>query len=160
MVKKISLGGKRFVLVDDEDAERVLKFTWNVYSSRHGKKIKYAITAGGGRSKKSLHRFILWAQKWQIVDHINGDVFDNRKENLRFCTNAENHYNMAKQVGCSSQFKGVSWHRGARKWVSMIHPGGKATYLGLFVDERKAAAAYDIAARKYFGEFARLNFNG
>ena len=92
-----------------------------------------------------------------MVDHINGNGLDNRKENLRFCTNGQNIAWGKKRKG-ASKFKGVSWYTNRKIWVSKLKSNGVNYFLGYFEKENDAAKAYDIAAMKYHGEFARLNF--
>ena len=95
------------------------------------------------------------------IDHINGNPSDNRIDNLRACTNAQNSCNYQK-LGCgSSQYRGVCWVRRDQKWAACISDGqGGKVSLGHFDDETLAAKAYDNAARKRHGEFATLNFHG
>lgn len=106
-----------------------------------------------------LHRVIMNAPPGVQVDHINGDTLDNRRCNLRLCTHKENGHNRKLQGG-TSKFKGVTWHKRDRKWQAGIRHNGKQIHLGYFNDDVEAARAYDRAARKYFGEFARVNFQG
>lgn len=105
---------------------------------------------------KDLHEDI-------IVDHIahknvEDMIIDNRKENLRLATQQENSQNRRKINNSSSQYKGVYWNQSAGKWRAEITIDGKPKHLGYFEEEEVAAQAYDNAARKSQGEWARLNF--
>jgi hypothetical protein len=93
-----------------------------------------------------------------IVDHVNLDGLDNRRENLRVCTQSENLRNRRLNRRSKTGLKGVSWHCGSRKYEANIRVNGRQTRLGYFSDPIAAARAYDDAARKYHGEFARVNF--
>lgn len=86
-----------------------------------------------------------------VVDHINRDRSDNRLENLRLATIAENNYNMKAQRN-KWGFRGVS--RVKNSWCSTIHANGKAHYLGVYPTKLEAARAYSEAARELHGEFA------
>lgn len=92
------------------------------------------------------------------VDHINGDGLDCRRGNLRLCTSQGNNQNRRKTKAYTSRFKGVSLDRSRNQWRATIKLNRKLKYLGRFESQRAAAHAYDIAAIKLFGEFARLNF--
>ncbi len=105
-----------------------------------------------------MHRFILDAPDGAVVDHINGNALDNRRANLRLCTPTENAYNKRKRPGTVSQYKGVSWDSRNQRWMSQLTFKNRHLFLGRFDDEQEAARAYDVAARKHFGEFANLNF--
>ena len=87
----------------------------------------------------------------------NGNSLDNRRCNLRLCTNSQNQQNQTPQGG-SSEFKGVYWRKRDKKWCAGIGHNGKQYYLGLFANEIDAARAYDAAARERFGDFSRANF--
>jgi len=95
-----------------------------------------------------------------VVDHINHNGLDNRKANLRPATRAQNNYNklIVKHKESSSKYKGVTWKKENKKWLAQINFKGDYIFLGYFKDERKAAKAYDEAAKKYYSEFACLNF--
>lgn len=104
-----------------------------------------------------MHRFIMNAQKGQIIDHINGNGLDNRKENLRFCTHRQNAYNLITGTNKTSKYKGVHLLKNNGLWCVQIKIPNKRIRLGNFEREDDAALAYNEAAIKYFGEFACLN---
>jgi hypothetical protein len=87
------------------------------------------------------------------IDHKDLSRANNRWENLRPATNAQNQMNSTAKIGTSGR-KGVYWYAG--KWQARIWVNGKAINLGRFEDKEKAAAAYVLHARKRFGEFARF----
>lgn len=157
-MKTILLTQGKFALVDDEDYESLLQFNW--CAAKTGRRV-YAVTrvrgVGGKWTTLSMHRFLLPDSK--EVDHRNGDGLDNRRKNIRAATGQENQRGFKrKKIGASSQFRGVHWHKGGNKWQALIKISEKRSHLGLFVDEEDAARAYDAAAKKFFGEFANLNF--
>ncbi|WP_322505473.1 HNH endonuclease [Chroococcidiopsis cubana] len=90
------------------------------------------------------------------VDHIYGDKLDNRLENLRPATNAQNQAN-SKTRGNKSGFRGVCWDKTNKKWVAKIKVNGKTKHLGRFSIAEDAACAFNKAALEYHGEYAHLN---
>lgn len=142
-------------LVDDEDVVRISEFVWCVKNGY--------VTATVRKEKKSttlyLHRFLmgLGVGDKRKVDHINHIRSDNRKENLRVCTNAQNMGNRGKNTSNKSGYKGVSWNAAGRVWVATIGVGGKDIWLGRFDDPKTAHEAYCEAAVKYHGEFAKFD---
>lgn len=106
-----------------------------------------------------LHRAIMSPSEGLQVDHINGNTLDNRRANLRVCTQSENLRNSGKMSGArTSRYKGVSYDIGAKSWRAFIRAGGRVRALGCFRTEIDAAKAYDLAALSEFGQYARLNF--
>ena len=148
------------VKVDVEDYDKLKIYKW--YTSfrntrRYASAVRTVQKADGSCSKQqiSMHRFILNAKK--IVDHINHDGLDNRKINLRECSNRENSRNSRKAKNRSSKYKGVCLIKKTKRWGAYIKLPDKLKHLGIFGCEKGAAAAYNKAAIKYFGEFAHLN---
>ena len=118
-------------------------------------------------SKKTLmmHRLIMNANSDQIIDHIDGNGLNNKKENLRFVTKSENSQNKKRKSTSSSKYKGVYYaatekNNLKKPWRAYIKDSksNKKITLGHFLTEEEAAKAYDQKAIELFGEFARLNF--
>ncbi len=102
-----------------------------------------------------MHRVILKAPGGLDVDHINGDGLDNRRINLRVCTRSQNLANQGTQARNLSGCKGVSWDKRTGRWITFISVNSKNHNLGRFDDLQTARAAYQAAAVRHFGEFAR-----
>jgi len=94
-----------------------------------------------------------WPRKG--LDHINGRRDDNRAENLREATQSENMANVPRAKNNKSGAKGVSWHAMGRKWQVHIRKSRKTYCLGLFNTLEEAAAAYQEAAQRLHGVFAK-----
>lgn len=154
-MKEIKLSRGQIALVDDEDFEAISKYKWAlgkdgyaISSRRKGK--------GLGHLNFKMHRVVMNAQKGQIIDHANRNPLDNRKENLRFCTHSQNSANTNGSGRNTSGYHGVNFFNrpSPKKWRASI----AGELIGYYLDPRTAAFMYDQAAKKHFGEFARLNF--
>ena len=146
-----------FVDTSDVDFLRALGGGW--LATTVGKGYVYVTRRRNGHIEY-LHRILLGVGDTRtLVDHKDRNTFNNRRSNLRAATKSQNAQNLLHSVaGKSSRFKGVHWHKGAKKWAARIKHGGHSKYLGLFEDETMAAHAYDSAAISHFGEFALVNF--
>lgn len=90
------------------------------------------------------------------IDHKNRDAGDNRISNLRVCKNYQNVANRGPLK--KNKYKGVYFEKRRNRWYALIQKNGRKDHLGMFKTEIEAAAAYDAASKKRFGEFAYLNF--
>jgi hypothetical protein len=90
-------------------------------------------------------------------DHIDGNTLNNQKSNLRNVTCQQNGCNKSKCKNLFSKYKGVSRVKRDKKWQAYITVHQKPIFLGCFTNELDAAVAYNNAAIKYFGEYAKLN---
>jgi len=97
--------------------------------------------------------------KWpkEEIDHRDLDRANNRWSNLREATHAENCRNVLKRKNNKSGFKGVNWCKQVKKWVAKIRVNNKRIFLGAFSNKEEAAAAYECASKKYYGEFSRTS---
>ncbi len=157
--RRIYLGEGEWTILDQQDYCRLGHFKWYVYGHR-GK--FYAARSFRVSKRKfkplSLHREIMNAPKRRIVDHENGDSLDNRRANLRLATKSQNVWNCRKRKNTSSRFIGVHFDKRKGHWAARMEHHGKRIWLGYFDSEIEAARARDRAAKKHYGEFARLNF--
>ncbi len=148
------------VQVDEEDMPR-LRHGRGWHADRDGM-ICIKWTEGGKTRHAQLHRLILNPPKGMEIDHINRDVTDNRKRNLRICTRAENARNRGPNRGNKHghPYKGLVFlrNRRVRKWAAVVFISGRRIYLGCFKTPEEAAHAYDRGAKQHHGEFAWLNF--
>lgn len=142
----IGLTKGKIALIDPSDFELVSDCLW-------------CTNRGYAHSSKIglMHRIIMCPPPGMQVDHKNRNRTDNRRSNLRICTFDENRYNAARIDG-ESQYRGVSKFRDY--WAAKVTFRRKREFLGYYHSEVDAATAYDLAAIKYFGEFANLNFFG
>lgn len=154
---KIPLTQGKFAEVDKRDYIRLRKYKWHLQKG-YGD-VMYASRAvtnpDGSQTIKSMHREILDLHySWHITDHKDRNGLNNRRSNLRVCNHTLNHAN-CKTIG-RRKFKGVSKIRD--RWRAYINSGNKRFHLGQYATIEEAAKAYDKAALKIFGEFARINF--
>ena len=154
--KLIPLTQDKFAIVDAEDYGWLSKYKWHASKDRRN----YYAKRRGPHGIVTMHRVILNAPAGLVVDHINHNGLDNRKANLRLCTVAQNNRNARPCTGPNktSKYKGVSFDKNRNRFAASIKHHRKIYFLGRFKNETDAAKAYDKAAKKYFGEFAYLNF--
>lgn len=152
-MKRITLLRGQITLVDDADFVTLSQHLWHYVTPGYVVRNVH-VGPDHRRHTERMHRVILGAQLGEVVDHINGDGLDNRRENLRLASHQENTWNQKKRPG-RSIYKGVSWLQGM--WGAHIRVDNVLMYLGRFPTQAEAAEAYNRAAIEHFGEFARLN---
>ncbi len=133
-------------MIDIDDVDKVKEYKWHL---SHG----YV----NNRAKGKLHRYLLKCPANMVVDHINRNRIDNRKSNLRICTQEENKRNIGKRVNNKSGHIGVSWHTKAGKWAAELTYKGTKYYLGLFKDRLAAAKAYDDKLHSFGDKYSERN---
>lgn len=144
------------ILIDDDDLENILDYHRYVSINSSG----YAYFRYKGVDY-FLHRLIMGlSPKYDndtkiIVDHINGNRLDNRKENLRICEKSDNPMNCKIYKNNTSGCKGVTWMKRLNKWQAAISVKGKSIYLGVYSNIEDAIKVRKEAENKYYGEFRR-----
>lgn len=132
---------------DLEDYDKIKGYCW--YEDFFG----YVVNIYKRKNLK-LHKLITGTNKTQIIDHINRNRLDNRKSNLRICTNQENSFNSKLSKNNKSGIKGVYWNKEKLKWEARIFINNKGKFLGYFNDKESAYQKRLDAEKLYFGEFA------
>lgn len=153
----INSKNQEFEVLVDEDI--YLEFQHRTMHLKTYKDTKpYAQFKSGGKNIK-LHRHIMAVtDRKLVVDHINGNTLDNRRINLRICTQFDNMKNTFSRKNSSSQYLGVSWNKTLGYWVAEVRSNGKRVYCGYFNNELDAAKARDEQAKIHHKEYVRLNF--
>lgn len=154
----LTLGQVAFV--DDDDFEAVSRFKWRAIKRKRqfyaGRKIPKAFGIASGHFQ-FLHQFLMPGVAQ--IDHRDGNGLNNQRRNLRAATTQQNQRGFRRKAfSTTSRFRGVSWHTRDKKWQAQIGVNGKSLFLGHFDSETDAALAYDVAARRYFKDFASPNF--
>ena len=168
-MKRIELIKGGYALIDDKDFESVNKISWTRLKNGN---IYYAYSYIDS-ILVGMHRFILDVTSPKImVDHKDHDGLNNQRENIRICTLSENSKNVTTRKNSSSKYLGVSENKCVCKYITYngemktytycrlratIKVGNKTQHLGYFKTELECAIIYNIAARKYHGEFANPN---
>lgn len=159
MAKEIQLTRGYAAIVDDSD------FEWlNSFNVKKNGTVRYArrmrLVNESGPREVRMHRLILGVTDPKTeVDHRDGNGLNNQRYNLRSATRIQQARNVPKKRNSQWEFKGVRCRNdGSRTpWIATIHHNGRNIKIGSFETERQAAIAYNIKAKEFYGDFARLN---
>lgn len=139
--------GKEFYF-DLEDYDKIKQYTWSEDNRGYA---RTSLQENGNRQTIKLHKLITDTNNLQIVDHINQNKADNRKQNLRITTQQQNVLNSPKQSNNTSGIIGVSFRTNCSKWVASITYNKEKYYLGAYIEKEDAIIARLNAEIKYFG---------
>ncbi len=158
--RRIYLSEGEWTILDEEDYYKYGGYKWILGGCKKKFYAMGSIKDKKGEIKRvNLHRLIMNPPDNLLVDHRNCDSLDNRRANLRLATRAQNCCNKGKtKLKTTSRYIGVHFEKSRGRWSASIRHNGKTVWLGRFDSEIEAGKAYDEAAKKYHGEFARLNF--
>lgn len=140
------------VIIDTEDINKISEYSW--WISTRNYVCAYDII--NKRKRIRLHRLIMNVCDNRVVDHIDRNPLNNKKENLRVCTQRENKFNNSMQGNNTSGTIGVYWYKAYNKWKAQIKVDKKSVHLGYYEKYEDAVKARESAEIKYFGEYSPL----
>lgn len=149
-----------FAVVDDEDFESVNACPWYVMKVNGVPKYAHHMDRDehGKTISVLMHRYIMQAIPGSWVNHRDRDGFNNQRSNLRVCWPFQTQQNRRRNSNSTWLYKGVRWRSDVGKWRADIQHKGKKINIGYYTSDVQAAMAYDVLARRFFGEFANVNF--
>jgi hypothetical protein len=142
------------IKIDKEDLWRLEKYNYHRQNGRIDNLIYFYRNTN--KKRYYLHRDIIDCPDGLQVDHINLDTLDNRKCNLRICTDSQNKMNRKVQSNNKYGLKGVYYHKRHKKYYAQIRLNKKKIDIGFFDTKEGAYKAYCEAAKKYHGSFSRF----
>lgn len=137
-------------VVNLEDLKRIANYRWFAVVTKDQ---PYVVS----RQKGRLHRFLTKAPIGFVVDHINGDTLDNRRCNLRICSQAENVRNSSVRKTSKTGYKGVSYRKDTGKYRVRIYKNYRCFNFGHFDTLDEAVNCYNLNVQGLHGPFAKLN---
>ena len=158
-MKRIPLTKGHYALVDDQDYALVSRYNWCAATKKNY--TAYAVRSTrkaieGVRKTQQMHRLIMGVTDPTVkIDHKDGNGLNNRRENLRKATSAQNQFNRRVPTTNTSGCVGVVWHKRRKRWRAQISGNRQYMFLGDFKSKSQAARARALAVSKYHGEFGR-----
>lgn len=143
-------GVGKFARIDEDDYIELSKRKWRLTT------FGYVVSTIPKTTRVVwLHRIVAKTPSGMDTDHINMNRLDNRKANLRHCTRSQNMRNSVSKRNKSGQ-RGVSWHKGANKWIVQLRVNYTRHYLGVYESFDEAVEVYRKAAKELHGEYTRV----
>jgi len=137
---------KGIALIDIRDIEKVKKYKWHISGTGY-------VSHKSTKTSLLLHRYITDCPKGKVIDHANHNRLDNRRSNLRICTQKQNARNQSIRTDNSSGYKGVRWHP-QWGWQAYIADKGKQVHVGWYKTKEEAIKARMRRANEFYGGFA------
>jgi hypothetical protein len=153
-MKRIFLTRGKVAIVDNRDFKWLSQWKWHASKGSRGG--GFYASRFEGRKMLRMHVVIADPPEGKRVDHKNRDTLDNQRQNLRVCFNKNNSWNQCIRKDNTSGFKSVCWCKQKQKWKARIGVLPRVLHLGFFATAKLAGEAYERAATKYHGEFARI----
>lgn len=150
----IGLNAKEGYAAVDLSDSWVEKYRWYIGGDIAKERIKSKID---GKVTKMHHLIVGNPPTGMVVDHIDRDIFNNKRSNLRFVTHQGNQVNKGLSKSNTTGYKGVSYSKSRNKWRAAIEVKGVVHQGGTFDSPHKAALAYNNLATLHHGDIAFLN---
>jgi len=160
-MKLIPLNRDKFAIVDDEDFVFLTQWQWG-YAIDNKSGTEYeSVKATINGKRRPMSRIIMNPSEELVVDHINGDRLDNRRANLRVCTQSQNAVNSKRSRRKYPGYRGVYLRRDRINpkypWEAKLTVNRQHLSFGRFPTKEDAAFVYDQVAIQIHGEFSRTN---
>lgn len=141
----------KFFYFDKEDFDKIKEYCWSI--DTEGYVIANTDFINKKHSTIKMHRLVMNCPPLYKVDHINHNKYDNRKQELRICTNQQNCMNRKIQCNNTSGTPGVNYNKELKKWIARIWFNNKTIYLGYFDNKEDAIIKRKEAEDYYYKNF-------
>jgi hypothetical protein len=146
-IARVPLTQGKVAIIDAGDADLVSQHIWAAARAKRDRYYAQASLAGNGVI--AMHRLLIEPPDDMLVDHIDGDGLNNRRANLRPCTNSQNLQNLSSlRSNNQSGWMGVGYRADRGRWRAYVKSGGKFRHLGYFDTALDAALGRDAWIRE------------
>ena len=140
-------------MIDADAVEKIKDVNFYLGGKQEGCGQKYIIDSNG----RYVHDYLFEHKPGYEIDHINLNTYDNRKNNIRYCTHQQNQINQPLQKNNTSGVSGVSYYPPRRKYRARIKIKQKEIHLGYYITFVEAVQARNVGMECMFGEYGRYN---